>query len=353
MKSNPPEMFSDPFEERSAVKLHRNIHVLGAQVRFESNSEELLRLVDSAYAGLPRHRLLRVQPRLRIRLVLTSAERKRTSSEPAPLRLLSGGGLLAGTMESSNFVVMSPHEQGALVVVSPRMLRFPYHTRYELIEFAVFTLAARAQGLVGMHGACVGRAGSGILLLGPSGAGKSTVTLQCLIEGLGILAEDSVFVTPDTLLATGVSNFLHVRADSLRWIAERRTLVKIRRSPVIRRRSGVRKYEVDLRGGEYPLAERPLKLGAIVFLSARSAAGQPLLRRLPREEALPMLVHEQAYEANRPHWASFVRRVNRLPFFELRRGHHPRESVAALRELIDSGDRGVPRIAAKSRRHAL
>ena len=106
------------------------------------------------------------------------------------------------------------------------MLRFPYHTRYELIEFAVFTLASRVQGLVPLHGACVGRAGSGVLLLGPSGAGKSTVTLQCLIEGLGFLAEDSVFVVPDTLLATGVSNFLHVRADSLRWIAQRSSVTK-------------------------------------------------------------------------------------------------------------------------------
>jgi hypothetical protein len=238
-------------------------------------------------------------------------------------------------------VVVSPYEQGALVVVSPRMLSFPYHTRFELIEFAVFTLAARAQGLVAMHGACVGRAGSGILLMGPSGAGKSTVTLQCLIEGLGILAEDSVFVTPDTLLATGVSNFLHVRADSLRWIAERRTVAKIRKSPVIRRRSGVRKYEIDLRGGEYPLAERPLKVGAIVFLSAQSAAGRPLLMRLPQKEALPMLVHEQAYAANQPPWASFIRTVKRLPFFELRRGQHPSESVAALRDLMEPPSRAV------------
>jgi hypothetical protein len=341
MKTKIPELFPDPFEERSAARLHRDIPVLGARVRFESNSEELLRLVDSAYAGLPGHELSRVQPQLRIRLVLTVSERKRASTEPASLQMLSGAGLLAGTTGSSNFVVVSPYEQGALVVVSPRMLSFPYHTRFELIEFAVFTLAARAQGLVAMHGACVGRAGSGILLMGPSGAGKSTVTLQCLIEGLGILAEDSVFVTPDTLLATGVSNFLHVRADSLRWIAERRTVAKIRKSPVIRRRSGVRKYEIDLRGGEYPLAERPLKVVAIVFLSAQSAAGRPLLKRLAQKEALPMLVREQAYAANQPPWASFIRTVKRLPFFELRRGQHPSESVAALRDLMEPPSRAV------------
>jgi hypothetical protein len=335
VKPKTPELYADPFEERSAVGMHRDIHLLGARIRFESNSEHLLQLVDSAYAGLPRHKLSRVAPRLRVRLVLTSPERKRARVEPAPLQMMSGGGLLAGAAESSSFVVVSPHERGALVVVTPRMLRFAYHTRYELIEFAVFTLAARVQQLVALHGACVGRDGRGVLLLGPSGAGKSTVTLQCLIDGLGILSEDSVFVTPDTLLATGVSNFLHVRTDSLRWIAQPRTVARIRESPVIRRRTGVSKYEIDLRASEHALAERPLKIGAIVFLSARPAAGRPLLKRLLPAQALPMLVREQAYAANRPPWSLFTRSVTRVPFFELRRGQHPRESVAALRELME------------------
>jgi hypothetical protein len=332
----PLGLYADPFEERSAVSMHRDIHLLGARFRFESNSEDLLRLVDSAYAGLPRHKLSRVAPQLRVRLVLTSPEPKRSSVEPAALQLMSGGGLLAGAAESSSFVVVSPHERGALVVVTPRMLRFPYHTRYELIEFAVFTLAARVQRLVALHGACVGCTGRGVLLLGPSGAGKSTVTLQCLIEGLGILSEDSVFVTPDTLLATGVSNFLHVRADSLHWIAQGRTVSKIRKSPIIQRRTGVRKYEIDLRRDEFPLAGRPLHIGAIVFLSARPAAGRPLLKRLLPAQALPLLVREQAYAANQPPWNLFTHSVKRVPFFELRRGQHPSESVAALRGLMES-----------------
>jgi hypothetical protein len=348
MKEKMPELCADPFAERSTVGLHRDIHVLGARVRFESNSEELLRLVDSAYAGLPRHKLSPVEPQLRVRLVLTSperkrasSERKRTSAEPAPLQMMSGGGLLAGAAESSSFVVVSPRERAALVVVTPRMLQFPYHTRYELIEFAVFTLAARVQRLVALHGACVGHAGRGVLLLGPSGAGKSTVTLQCLIEGLGILSEDSVFVTPDTLLATGVGNFLHVRADSLHWIAQASTAARIRKSPLIRRRTGVRKYEIDLRRDNYPLTDRPLQIGAVVFLSARPATDHNLLKRLLPAEALPMLVHEQAYAANQSPWPLFARSVKRVPFFELRRGQHPSESVAALRGLMDSPLRAI------------
>jgi hypothetical protein len=336
-----PDLLADPFGERSAVGMYRDLHLLGARVRFESNSEDLLRLVDSAYAGLPRHRLTRVTPHLRVRLLLTSPERKRkrANADPDPLQMMSGAGLIAAATGSSSFMVVSPEDRGALVAVTPRMLRFPYHTRYELIEFAVFTLVSRVQGLVPLHGACVGRAGRGILLLGPSGAGKSTVTLQCLLEGLGFLSEDSVFVVPDTLLATGVSNFLHVRSDSLRWVARPRDVTRIRRSPVIVRRSGVRKYEIDLRDGAYPLAERPMKLGAIVFLSPQRAPEGDLLKPLSRTEALPMLVREQAYGANQPGWGAFMRSVARLPFFELRRGQHPSEAVAVLRGIIDSPSR--------------
>src|SRR5258708_6306038 len=98
------------------------------------------------------------------------------------------------------------------------MLRFPYHIRYELIEFAVFMLACRAQRLVPMHAACVGLDGRGILLMGPSGSGKSTVALHCLLAGFDFLSEDSVFVASKSMGATGVANFLHVREDSLRWL---------------------------------------------------------------------------------------------------------------------------------------
>jgi len=102
------------------------------------------------------------------------------------------------------------------------MRRFPYHTRYELIEFAVFTLAARVQSLVSLHAACVGHGGRGVLLLGPSGSGKSTVALQCLLQGLDFVAEDSVFVETGSMLTTGIANFMHVRSDSLRWVERAR-----------------------------------------------------------------------------------------------------------------------------------
>jgi hypothetical protein len=276
---------------------------------------------------------------LRVRLLLTPGGKARKRSEPPPLAMFSGAGFLGGSTESSNFVILSPNQRSALVAVSPAMLRFPYHARYELIEFAVFTLAARSQGLVPLHGACVGLGGRGALLMGASGSGKSTTALHCLLEGFDFVSEDSVFVTPDTLLATGVANFLHVRSDSLSLLARARDRETIRKSPIIQRRSGVRKYEVDLRRGGYRLAVAPLRLTAVVFLSAQSAGVRPLLTALSKSSMRAKLAALQPYAANQPEWTTFTKNASRLEAFELRRGSHPRETVEAVRELLGSRTR--------------
>jgi energy-coupling factor transporter ATP-binding protein EcfA2 len=230
--------------------------------------------------------------------------------------------------------MVSPEAQAALVRVSADMLRFPYHTRYELIEFAVFTLAARVRGLVSLHAACVGRGSRGLLLMGASGSGKSTLALQCLLQGFEFVSEDSTLVAPDTMLATGVANFLHVRADSLRWVAQARDVAAIRSAPVITRRSGVKKFEVDLRLGGHRLATSPLELVSVVFLSAKSAARGQILHPLTRRELVRSLTATQVYASKQPHWATFCQKAARLSAFELRRGRHPLEAVEALRELL-------------------
>jgi hypothetical protein len=344
------DLLSDPFGEHERLFVRKPIALLGARIRFESNDPRLLKLVDDAFAGLPAHRLprprgatraLREERRarpiardLRIVLRLMPPPRARASSEPPPLTMMSGADLLAGAPQASSFVALSPETASALVVVSEPMLRFPYHTRYELIEFAAYTLAARTQGLAALHAACVGKGGRGVLLMGASGSGKSTVALHCLLRGLDFLSEDAVFVQPSTMLATGAANFLHVRSDSLKWLGRAPAAAAIRRSPVIRRRSGVRKFEVDLRRGRFELARAPLELASIVFLSAQSARGRPLLTPLRRADLLARLESAQAYAAGQPEWPSFARGAAALDVFELRRGRDPDDSVEALERLL-------------------
>lgn len=334
-----PDLYADPFGERTPI-LREHLQLLGARIEFESNSRQLLRLVASAYEGLPRHRFSDAGPRLRVRLQLLPGAPQRGGRrlEPPPLNMISGGGFLGGATQGSNFVVLSARERSALVGISEHMLQFPYHTRYELIEFAVFSLAQRVQGLVSLHAACVGSHGRGVLIMGASGAGKSTVALMCLLQGLDFLSEDAVFVAPDSLLATGVANFLHVPANSLRWVG-RDSAAVIRHSPVIRRRSGVKKFELDLRSHGYRLAASPPRIGAVVFLSSKAAGTGPLLRPLLKSRLLANLSQTQAYAVNRPEWTRFERQIGRLDAFELRRGRHPLEAVEVLRGLLDKRPR--------------
>jgi hypothetical protein len=329
-----PDLYADPFRERYDRLFHFDADVLGARFRFQSNSQALLKLARRAYQDLPRHRFNASMPRLTVQLLLRppALPSRRAPSEPAVLDMFSIRGWLGAGSLGSDCVLLSPSARTALVVVSRETAASAYHTRYELIEFAVFTLATRCQRLIPLHAACVGAAGQGVLLMGASGAGKSTVTMLSLMRGLEFLSEDAVFVATQSMRASGVANYLHVRADSLRWLepAERRA---VRRSPVIRRRSGVRKYELDLRRGDFQLARAPLQCRALVFLSARPADGE-LLRPLSASRALSRLATEQAYARSRPEWPRFCRRMAALPAFELRRGKHPAQAVDALQSLL-------------------
>jgi hypothetical protein len=332
---------SDPYGEGAPVPVRKAVNLLGGRFRFESNSKELLALVDAAYAGLPSHLFSSKPKTFRVKLMLTPAparsiRRTARRKNPPPISMLHGAGFLGSATPSSTFVVLCPKERTGLVSVAPEMLRFPYHLRYEAIEFAVFTLACRAQGLVPLHAACVGLQGRGILLMGSSGAGKSTVALQCLLEGFDFLSEDSVFVAPKSMRATGAANFLHVRADSLRWLRQSPVRSIISGSPVIQRRSGIEKFEVDLRRKEFRLAKAPLKIIGVAFLSPQSGGPGSLLKPLSSSETLARLKREQAYGESLPQWRSFSRNLLRLRGFEMLRGPHPAASAQALRSLLQS-----------------
>jgi len=325
----------DPFGEHEPPTYAESLGLLGGRFEFQTDSARLLRLVHQAYARLPSHAFGRAAPRCRVRLALTPPPQAR-AGEPPPVRPLAGGGVLAGALDGASFVAVSAAQRAALVVLSRDLLRYAYHARYELLEFAVYVLAARVQGLIPLHAACVGHAGRGVLVVGPSGAGKSTLVLHALLAGLDFLAEDSVLVQPQGLLATGVPSFLHLRPDSLRFL-EREERAAVRRgSSVIRRRSGASKLEIDLRRLPYRLAPAPQQLVAVVYLSAQKTGAEMLLTPLPRSLALRRIAATQRYAARQPAWSVFCRQLARLPAYELRRAGHPREGVEALRALLDA-----------------
>jgi len=308
---------------------------MGGRFRFRSESEALLDVVEAAYAGHAPHRFPQAGPELDVELRLLP-RRMPAAGEPPAVRTRLDGGILCGIMDEHNYVLVSPQQRRAQVVASADMLDHPYHLRYELVEFAVFLLAARCQGLVPVHAACVGRDGRGLLLLGESGAGKSTLALHSLLRGLDFLSEDAVFVRPDGMLATGVANFLHVRADVLHGIGDdaRRWIAG---SPVIRRRSGVEKFEADLQRAPAGtrLAATPLQLVGTVILSRHTAGGSRAeLAPVAREDVAACLAADQAYAMAQPGWHRFEQWALGSPAHRLQRGPHPGSSVDALQRLL-------------------
>jgi hypothetical protein len=245
----------------------------------------------------------------------------------------SGAGLLCGTMGAAGFAIVAPHARRALVVASRSLLDYPYHLRYELIEFAVYLLAARTQQLVPLHAACIGAADRAVLLIGASGAGKSTLALNAVLSGLELVSEDSVLLDPRSLRASGIATFSHVRTDSLAPLVTSRYLDRIRKSPVIRRRSGVEKYEVDMRKRGYRLASSPPRIHAAVFMSAREAKRGALLTKLSPRETIARLRKTQPYAVSQEGWRELERKLRTVPGFEMRRGP-PEEQLSALRGLL-------------------
>ncbi len=158
---------ADPFGERTRALLRARMSVLGGAFTVESADAALLELAVEAFGALPKHRLGRRPHRFIVRLVLTDHPRTwaRGSAPPRPV-LGAGAGLLSATVDAGTFAVMDAAQSRALVCVSKAMLRQRYHARYELVELAFLTLAARAQALVPLHAACVGANGNGALLMG-------------------------------------------------------------------------------------------------------------------------------------------------------------------------------------------
>ena len=325
-----------PPPEPASLSLSTTKRVLGGVFRFESNSHDLIGLVEAAYGALPAQAFPDVIAEFRVEMHLLTRRAKPWAIEPPAPRIRPQGGQLRADIDASNYVVVDPARRHARIVASEDMLQHAYHLRCELIEFAVFILATRGVGLVPLHGACVGRYGRGLLLLGGSGSGKSTLALHGLLRGLDLLAEDAVFVRPADLFATGVPNYLHLRSDALDFMEDDAIRGWVAHAPVIRRRSGVEKFEVDLRQEYGRPAAGPLALVGAVFVSAQPA-DRPgaLLTRLHTHEADQLFEVDQPYAPSQPGWRRFKRGIMDRGVHQLRRGHHPRDSVDALCRLLD------------------
>lgn len=170
--------------------------------------------------------------------------------------------------------------------------------------------------------------------MGSSGTGKSTLSLHALAGGMQLHSEDSAFVASTGLTIAGVPNYLYLQRGSLDFLESGKLRRQIESSTQIRRRSGVQKYQVNLREMQGKFARAPLQLTATVMLSRRKVTVQPALKRLSRELFVSRLRREQPYAMSNSNWMEFEDSIAKLPAYELRRTVHPDIAIRELRALL-------------------
>jgi len=323
----------DPFGERRPRGKLRILHVAGSWITFESENQALLDLAEYAYGGMKPAARAPARTTIRVRLMSTADVAPLRGREPPEPRASAFEGMVLGSVDAANFVLVDPERRAALVAISPAMLRHRYHARYELLEFAVSVLLTRVHGTVPLHAACIGTRRSCVLLLGDSGAGKSTACVSALLGGLHYVAEDSVIVD-SRMVASGVPSFLHLTAAAARLVRGTELDEALARSEVIRRRSGIRKHEMDARGSGLRLACGPLPIAAVVVLSARHRRNGELLRPLASSALARTLRAGQPYARGQPEWRVILSKLLRVPAFTLFRGNAPTDSAQALRAVL-------------------
>jgi len=328
---------ADPFLQRVRLPQRAMFNVLGVPVQFESNAGWLLGLAGQAYDGLPAceqapSQLSAHGQHLRVRLLANDDAQPHIGLTEAPVaNVYASDDVVSAIFSPSDAVVCALTSGSALIIVSPVMRAFPYHVRYEMIEFACYRLVSHHVRAVGLHAACIARGDKAWLIFGETGAGKSTLTFACLQHGWELIAEDSAFVLPQAgggAEVRGVPAFVHLLDDMLGLFPKHALMASS-----ITRRSGAVKHEIDVRA----TFKRPMRvcapLAGCVFLTARRQQVTPAVRRLTPEAAQRQLVRSQPFAPNYPRWPDVVALIRRLPAVALSCGTDLARTVEVLGRL--------------------
>jgi hypothetical protein len=313
---------SDPFLQDVAAPHVAVLNVLGVPIQFASNVGWLVQQAQQAFAGLPSlvaSNALDSRSAPSVRMIGHDDLPPSRFDEPPPPMLYGDEHAYVSAMTPCDASYVNLSAGRALITVSPALARFPYHVRYELIEFAAYRLAAHRLGAIGMHAACVAKGESSLLLFGGSGAGKSTLVLALMKRGWDLIGEDGMFIRPGcphTL--RGAPNFIHLSADAHANTGDAMAGIE---GKLIRRRSGRRKLEIDARElCAAPRVEAPL--GDLIFMDSRSTGrlDSPRLLAMERRRTRRRLIALQPFATRQPNWPEALVGLLSRPAYTLQRG---------------------------------
>jgi hypothetical protein len=311
---------------RTEPHLARMYGVLAESALVETNDQRILDAADASFGrfGAPR-----------------------TESQPITLRVLcepdrpdgpeSSEARLAHHIDGHMYLVSAPgdvavvdaeagHGVAFLHAGTPDDERF---VRYSFIEGMALAMVSRGRGYIPLHASGVAREGIGVALVGPEGAGKSTLAVAAARRGLGVFAEDSVFVRAGRqgLEFWGLPWSQRLVLEACQFFPEFADV------PPTRQPNGELKVEVDL-DEHYPGLAKPWATPGAVVVLHRDPGGAADLVRLDGNQA-PLDFNwpwGDAWTDGHEHAARLLRE---LPVYRLTLGATPDDTIALLESLLE------------------
>jgi hypothetical protein len=232
---------------------------MGLAVRLVTDSPEILAAAAAAFGGYGTHP---PQESADATFRLFAQDLEEDALPGAPL-LRVDGSLVYQTAGRGATLVIDRAAGTAFGYFSPAALADPAFFRWHFLDLGLFFFLEE-RGFLGLHGAALARDGRGLLLRAPSGQGKSTLTYAAARRRFQAVAEDIVWIAPDSGALWGMPWAFHLLPDAAHLFPELDG-----RAPV-RQLNGEEKIAVDLES---------LRPGSTA--PSAQPAGVILLRRLP------------------------------------------------------------------------
>ena len=105
--------------------------------------------------------------------------------------------------DAHNFAIADRQAWFASIWVSQKTAAHHAWLRWFYIEALAYHLLSQRY-LVAAHAACIARQGRGVLLCGQSGSGKSTLSFACARAGWTYVADDCIWLLPDSTHPVGI-----------------------------------------------------------------------------------------------------------------------------------------------------